>query len=151
MSPKMKLKSTMAILKERCGRDKPDLYRKLEGIPKFDPIRHSDGCSGGMSEGYEKLQMMIHENVEKTLPWRGCCVIHDETYYYGGSKEEKIAADKKLKNCVANVVGKKGMGHLLGSTMELAVKIGGKPYFSTSYRWGYGEDFKETDKLPVKD
>ncbi len=32
--------------------------------------------------------------------------------------------------------------------MKNAVLVGGVPYFPTSYRWGYGEDFRGTEKLP---
>lgn len=136
-------KSTTEILKKIASTDQKDLWEKLEGIPKFDSKRHSDGCSGGMSATYAEIDM-LHPIFGNTLPWRSCCVVHDKAYYYGGSRHKKKRADTALKNCVSKIVGNK----ILGIVMRDAVSIGGVPYFPTSYRWGYGEDFRGTEKLP---
>jgi len=112
-------------------------WTKIEGIPKFDVNIHSDGCSGGMSAIYSKLEF-LHEKNGKRLQWRHCCEIHDKAYYYGGTKKQKILADEKLSSCVSQVVG----NQFLGKAMQTAVEIGGGPYLPTSYRWGYGEDFR---------
>lgn len=145
----MNYKSTHEILQSIKGRKGPDLWQKITGIPEFDPIKHSDGCSGGMSKTYEKLPQAIHDRFGETLPWRECCVVHDRAYYYGGTREEKKAADEALKQCVAQKTSNGTLGLLLGSAMQLAVSIGGLPYFATSYRWGYGEDFRGTEGLPA--
>ena len=113
-------------------------WAKVEGLPKFNVKLHSDGCSGGMSSIYAQLKF-LHKKHGKTLEWRQCCEIHDEAYYYGGSKEQKKTADEKLGVCVTKVVG----SQFFGKTMQIAVKIGGGPYLPTPYRWGYGEDFRE--------
>ncbi len=113
-------------------------WSRVEGIPLFDVAQHSDGCSGGMSAIYSKLDF-LHEKHGKTLDWRKCCEVHDYAYYYGGSMQEKVTADEALGSCVANVVGNK----FFGKTMQIAVDIGGGPYLPTPYRWGYGEDFRE--------
>ena len=139
-------KPTKEILKQIASTKQKDLWGKREGIPEFEPKRHSDGCSGGMSATYAKLEF-LHAKYGNTLPWRQCCVVHDHAYYYGGSEEEKITADKKLKECVTEVVGNKTLGVL----MKDAVLIGGVPYFPTTYRWGYGEDFRGTENLPAND
>jgi hypothetical protein len=143
-------KTTHEILKMLCGRDRQDCFEPLSGLPEFDPEKHSDGCSGGMSAAYAKLPDWVHERFGQSLPWRHCCIEHDRAYYYGGSREEKIAADLRLKECVADTVGNKLTGELLGNAMRLAVHIGGQPYFSTPYRWGYGEDFRDAEDLPAK-
>ncbi len=70
--------------------------------------------------------------------WRKCCEDHDNAYYYGGSRKEKIIADNLLNQCVTQVIGDR----FLGKTMQIAVEIGGGPNLPTSYRWGYGEDFR---------
>ena len=114
-------------------------WKKLEGLPKFDIKQHSDGCSGGMSAIYSKLEF-LHEKNGKTLEWRHCCEIHDKAYYYGGSRQQKSTADEALASCVSKVVG----NQFLGMTMKAAVEIGGGPYLPTPYRWGYGEDFRVT-------
>ena len=141
-------KTTQEILDKLCGRDHEDRFETLTGLPEFDPEKHSDGCSGGMSATYADLPDWVHEKLGKTLPWRQCCVEHDRAYYYGGSREQKIAADKRLKECVIAEVGETVAALLLGSSMRIAVHIGGQPYFSTPYRWGYGEDFRGTEALP---
>nr|WP_320017192.1 hypothetical protein [uncultured Desulfobacter sp.] len=145
----MTFKCTQEILNSIKGRTKPDLWVRLTGIPEFDPKKHSDGCSGGMSASYAKLPQAIRDRFGETLFWRECCVVHDRAYYYGGSREEKEAADEALKQCVAKKLDSDIVGILLGSAMEAAVLIGGLPYFSTSYRWGYGEDFRGTETLPA--
>jgi hypothetical protein len=93
---------------------------------------------------YPKLRL------KEELPWRKCCEIHDRAYYYGGTRDEKKAADHALKQCVAKTLNQDITGILLGSTMEIAVTIGGLPYFNTPYRWGYGEDFRNTEALPAQ-
>ena len=115
----------------------------------FDPEKHSDGCSGGMSAAYAKLPGWVHEKYGETLPWHHCCVEHDRTYYYGGNREQKLAADEALKVCVAKTLKDENAGLLLGLAMQMAVTIGGQPYFATPYRWGYGEDFRGTEDLPA--
>lgn len=141
-------KTTQNILDKLCTRDRKDCFEPLTGLPEFDPEKHSDGCSGGMSAFYALLPESIHRKFGDTLPWHHCCVEHDKSYYYGGSREQKIAADKKLKECVAKSIGKETIALLLGRSMRIAVHIGGQPYFATHYRWGYGEDFRGTEELP---
>ena len=145
----MKFKSTKEILASIRGRKKPDLWERITDIPEFDPEKHSDGCSGGMSASYAKMPQAIRKRFGETLPWRECCVVHDRAYYYGGTREEKQAADEALKQCVARTLDDKLLGRLLGPTMQIAVSIGGLPYFATSYRWGYGKDFRGTEALPA--
>lgn len=112
-------------------------WQKHNNLPKFDLQLHSDGCSGGMSAIYENLSF-LHKKHGKTLQWRQCCEVHDKAYYYGGSKLDKQNADNVLNVCVSQVVGHK----YLGKVMQIAVEIGGGPNLPTSYRWGYGEDYK---------
>jgi len=145
----MAFKSTHEILASIKGRTKPDLWERVTDVPEFDPEKHSDGCSGGMSASYARLPQVVRDRFGETLPWKECCVIHDRAYYYGGTREEKQAADEALKQCVAGIIGDEILGVLLGTTMKMAVSIGGVPYFSTSYRWGYSIDFRGTELLPA--
>ncbi len=115
-------------------------WKTLKGQPDIPPFKkkiHSDGCSGGMSAIYSR-STFLHKKYGKKLPWRSCCEIHDKAYYYGGSKKEKKEADEKLKQCVNDNQD----GVLLGHLMQAAVTPFGKPQLHTSYRWGYGEDFR---------
>ena len=139
-------KSTIEILRTIATTERKDFYSEIEGIPEFDPQRHSDGCSGGMSAAYARATI-LHAKYGRTLPWRPCCVVHDRAYYYGGIKDKKRNADRALKACVDGMVGCKGLGLIV----KLIVAIGGAAYFPTSYRWGYGEDFRGTEDLPAHD
>lgn len=111
-------------------------WKQHVDLPSFDPEIHSDGCSGGMSAIYQQLKF-LHSKHGKELSWRQCCVIHDQAYYFGGSKIQKRRADAELSSCVSEVVGTE----YLGKAMQIAVKLGGSPNLPTSYRWGYGVDF----------
>jgi hypothetical protein len=102
-----------------------------------------------MSDSYAKALQAIRDHFGGTLLWRKCCVVHDRAYYYGGTREEEQAADEALKQCVAQMLGDDILGDLLGSAMQFAVSTGGLPYFATSCRWGYGDDFCGTEALPA--
>ena len=58
---------------------------------------------------------------------------HDYTYWQGGTYQERLNADKELQRCVAKV-GKPKIAKL----MLAGVRVGGSPYFPTSFRWAYG-------------
>ena len=124
---------------------KSDYWKGITGLPEFEPQKHSDGCSGGMSAGYAILAKKFHDALGQTLPWRECCVVHGRPYYYGGTRKEKTAADEALKQCVKKKVKGKIPGEWLGELMRLAVTPGGSPYLNTPWRWGYGEDYRHKD------
>jgi hypothetical protein len=125
----------------------------------------TDGCSGGLSVGWEFLAGKIQTFKETygTKPdWESCCETHDLAYYAGGSRtataamsfEARRKADLDLKACVIET----GMKHSLELTKEYnisatklkhiyngianmmyrAVRIGGMPCTNLPWRWGYG-------------
>ncbi|MDH3360245.1 MAG: hypothetical protein OEL55_05175, partial [Desulfobulbaceae bacterium] len=65
--------------------------------------------------------------------WSECCIKHDLAYWQGGTYHERLAADKSLEQCVARV-GEPEIARL----MLAGVRVGGSPYYPTTYRWGYG-------------
>lgn len=69
--------------------------------------------------------------------YRECCVEHDKTYFFGGTKQERRAADRKLYECVRS----KGRG-FIAKMMWVGVRIGGVGFLPTSFRWGFGKDWK---------
>lgn len=74
----------------------------------------------------------------------GCCVRHDEAYYYGGSKADRLAADNALKACwIAN-----GMARWRAEWRYRRVRILGVPWLRIKgVSWAFGGDvFKYTDK-----
>lgn len=125
----------------------------------------SDGCSGGLSVGWEYLAARIPD-FEKTHgsepAWQSCCEAHDLLYHAGGSRtdsaevsfEARRKADLELKICVLETVNKRSseltqkyhisetelkqiyMG--IANMMYGAVRIGGIPCTDLPWRWGYG-------------
>jgi hypothetical protein len=82
----------------------------------------SDGCSA-FPDGTLKQKKL----------WLACCTAHDLSYWQGGTYKERVKADQELKYCVAKV------GEPTVAALMLAgVRVGGTPYFPTSFRWGYG-------------
>jgi hypothetical protein len=60
-------------------------------------------------------------------------VAHDLAYWQGGTYQQRKDADIELKECVA-AVGEKQIANL----MLAGVRVGGSPFFPTTFRWGYG-------------
>jgi len=82
----------------------------------------SDGCSAFPDGTFEQ------ENL-----WLKCCQRHDFDYWQGGTYQQRLASDKRLKICVSKV-GEP----TIASLMMAGVRVGGTPYLPTSFRWGYG-------------
>lgn len=82
----------------------------------------SDGCSSFPDGTYEQKQL-----------WLNCCEAHDYAYWKGGTYQERLAADKVLRGCVA-AAGEPE----IASLMLAGVRVGGTPYLPTKFRWGYG-------------
>ena len=82
----------------------------------------TDGCSA-FPEGTA---------AHKTL-WLECCIAHDKAYWLGGTYTERQQADKNLQTCVAQVGEPK-----VAALMRAGARVGGSPYWPTSFRWGYG-------------
>jgi hypothetical protein len=125
----------------------------------------TDGCSGGLSTGWEKFSERYPQFVVrhgKQAPWQYCCVAHDRQYHSGGidllsaseSFEQRKAADLGLKECVVGTglqrsaalqevygLTEADIGVLYETISELmyrAVRIGGIPCTKQPWRWGYG-------------
>lgn len=82
----------------------------------------SDGCSAFPDGTFEQKKL-----------WLSCCQRHDFDYWQGGTYQQKLASDNRLKVCVTQV------GEPTIATLMLAgVRVGGTPYLPTSFRWGYG-------------
>lgn len=80
--------------------------------------------------------------------WASCCFTHDISYWIGGTKDERVAADKELKRCV-----REASDSLNGFLMYIGVRMGGKPG-NASYAWGYGwtkdRDYFELNEVEAK-
>jgi len=82
----------------------------------------SDGCSSFPDGIFEQNKL-----------WLSCCTAHDYDYWKGGTYTERVESDKALKDCVAKV-GEPEVALL----MLAGVRVGGTPFFPTTFRWGYG-------------
>ncbi len=65
--------------------------------------------------------------------WRHCCVAHDLAYWIGGTEEQRQQADDAMKQCI-----QKAQQPMMASHTYNSVRMGGGPYWPSSYRWGYG-------------
>ena len=65
--------------------------------------------------------------------WLQCCIQHDMAYWQGGTREQRLAADLALEQCVTKVGEPK-----IATTMLAGVRAGGTPYLPSSFKWGYG-------------
>ena len=72
-------------------------------------------------------------NPGQRTSWLDCCIAHDYAYWKGGTRDDRVQADKALKRCVTQR-GEPAVGWL----MQFGVRIGGSPLWPTSFRWGYG-------------
>ncbi|MBA6352898.1 hypothetical protein [Colwellia sp. BRX9-1] len=91
---------------------------KADNIKPFT----SDGCSSFPDGTFDHKEL-----------WLSCCTAHDYAYWQGGTYEERLVADKELHQCVSKT-GEPQIAKL----MLAGVRVGGSPYFPTSFRWGYG-------------
>lgn len=97
------------------------LFSLSANAEKIKPFT-TDGCSAFPDGTWRDHEL-----------WLACCTAHDHAYWKGGTREQKLEADKKLRQCVADV-GEP----TIGTMMYMGVRIGGSPYFPMWYRWGYG-------------
>lgn len=93
----------------------------------------TDGCS-------------LFPNRSATADWCPCCVVHDLAYWRGGTAQERLQADQELRACVLGETNNR----LLAALMFWGVRVGGGPYFKTSFRWGYGWPYGR-GYLPLND
>jgi hypothetical protein len=125
----------------------------------------TDGCSGGLSIGWEYLAEEI-EDVRNyhgfRPPWEDCCIEHDRLYHAGAaigataeeSFEARKQADLALMACVVEtgntrveeLTSEYGVSPGIVQTlyaaiaelMYRAVRLGGVPCSGLPWRWGYG-------------
>ena len=65
--------------------------------------------------------------------WLQCCVEHDHAYWLGGTYQDRVTADKRLKQCVSSLDRK-----FIAEAMKIGVRVGGSPWLPFPFRWGYG-------------
>ena len=83
----------------------------------------TDGCS-----------LFPNGTIEDTDRWLDCCVEHDIAYWKGGTEQERLEADIRLRECILQ---KTGDGNLAKFIYD-SVRTWGGPVFPNWYRWAYG-------------
>lgn len=95
----------------------------------------TDGCS----------QFPDGTHAHKNL-WLRCCTEHDNKYWAGGTYDERANADLELRACVQSV-GEPAIAEL----MLAGVRVGGSPWWSSAFRWGYGWPYTHGYKVLTPD
>lgn len=159
-----------------CAADTPNpletLDRQLEemqmarlALVQTDPSNRlaefaTDGCSGGLSEGWSLLSKhlpVFQQKFGAHPPYEFCCVEHDRAYWRGDSSDgfsKRLQADASLRHCVMEYgrVHRSEFAHefnlpeqiivhnftVISDLMYYAVRLGGKPCSYLPWRWGYG-------------
>lgn len=162
---------------ETMGRDLEEwnlsLLEKIQNAPGSElKVFTTDGCSGGLSEGWNSFASIVPAFKEKfgeKPPWEACCVEHDRAYWKGEVKDgyvKRLEADSDLRQCVITF-GKNNSARLsskfkmdqqkieqqfiyAGELMYRAVRMGGKPCSRLPWRWGYGWPHCKVLLLPVQ-
>lgn len=109
-------------------RERAPAAEPAPALPSNQPLQPftTDGCSAFPS----RAEWM-------SADWCHCCLTHDLAYWRGGTEDERVKADEALKACVLAASGSAELSDL----MFAGVRMGGSPYFATTYRWGYGWPF----------
>ncbi len=87
-------------------------------IDKF----RTDGCS-----------LFPNGTFDSNALWLHCCTEHDRAYWQGGTYNQRLEADQQLRQCVHDAGAP-----FIAQLMVEGVRLGGSPFFPTTYRWGYG-------------
>lgn len=97
-------------------------YRVGPGTPKMDrPILRvfsTDGCSSSPNSYFDK------NFVE-------CCVQHDIDYWIGGTREQKVASDNRLNQCIYQKTKSKEVA----DAYHGGVVLGGEAWAPNTFRW----------------
>ncbi|MBW2328043.1 MAG: hypothetical protein JRF04_00210 [Deltaproteobacteria bacterium] len=161
-----RLESGIDLLERQLEMKRHEQLIDLKADPKSVLAQFTtDGCSGGLSVGWEYLAGKIQHfhAMHGTRPaWESCCVTHDRAYHTGGPREASAAesfearraADLALKTCVLET-GMKRIPELsaeynisprevetlytaIAALMYRSVRIGGMPCTGLPWCWGYG-------------
>jgi len=125
----------------------------------------TDGCSGGLSIGWAQLSDRFPAFAARfgdEPSWEACCVAHDRDYHVGGAEavsasdsfDQRRDADRTLASCVVDTGVQQSptlqelyelsetqiriLYEAIAELMYRAVRLGGIPCTSQSWRWGYG-------------
>lgn len=88
----------------------------------------TDFCSGWVS-------LLLRQFGIKLQPFETCCCVpHDWEYFEGGTRADRLRADRAFRACLI----RQGVKPWLAGLMFWAVRFGGAPYWPVGWRWAYG-------------
>ncbi len=70
--------------------------------------------------------------------WVECCVKHDFIYWKGGTRQQRIEADRIFKECVSQ------KNAAMAAIMYPGVRLGGVWWLPTPFRWGFGWEYPQS-------
>jgi len=114
-------------------------------LPKWNP-ENSDGCSALALGSRRQRQRVNGWFFRKNDAAKAACVVHDEAYYYGGSKRHRQDADKALaagwKDAGVSIIVR-GLG-------RAAIRAFGGPGAKTpDVSWAFGGEFFQYSDQPA--
>lgn len=161
-----KLNSAVDALEIQLEMGRHDQFMEIKQLPDNSLNEFTtDGCSGGLSVGWEYLAGKIdsfHEVHGIQPAWEACCVAHDRVYHSGGSDtadpkesfDARKEADENLGRCVVQTGIERSttlskeynlppeeverLYGVIAKLMYRAVRVGGMPCTGLPWRWGYG-------------
>jgi hypothetical protein len=66
--------------------------------------------------------------------WGECCLAHDVRYWCGGTRDDRLEADRALKACLME-----HKGPVVAGFYYLGTRAGGWRRVPFGWRWGYGD------------
>lgn len=127
----------------------------------------SDGCSGGISAGWEnaskqkeQLPFALDERYFSvdTIPFEAACTEHDRAYHQGtGGYVGRLQADNELRDAIMRygiteaeqIAARYNLAtpeqavylyEIIAEAVYRGVRLGGAPCTGKQYAWGYGYD-----------
>jgi hypothetical protein len=141
------------------------LLSQMQSNPRPLTRFESDGCSGGMSDGWAFLAAnfpafaKVHGN---RPPWERCCLAHDRRYHAGPPRNAdartslnlRKAADEEARQCIVRTAAEREQAlanaygisrgevaliyRSIGEVIYRGVRAGGLPCTGLAWRWGFG-------------
>jgi hypothetical protein len=141
------------------------LVASMQSNPRPLTAFRSDGCSGGMSEGWQSLAASVpafakvHGN---RPPWEHCCHAHDKRYHAGPPRNAdarasfslRKAADEEARQCIVATAAAReqalataygisraevaALYRTIAEVIYRGVRAGGGPCTGLAWRWGFG-------------
>jgi len=117
----------LAVSSQACSTTRPS----RAAMADIEPFR-SDGCS------------CIPDGPRLDPDrWRSSCEDHDRSYWKGGSRRERLVADRILRDSV-----RESGNPCAAEIIFVGVRFGGSPWFPTPWRWGFGHPWPRGYQKP---